>query len=178
MKIFYTSKNSCIGRISILWVNEPHLMVKRLIMPIEHDEIDRRQLVRRNDPVLGHLFSRIEKYLSGDRKKLPTGSLDWSICTDFQRRVLQREWLVPYGRVISYQDLAADVKDSSCCRAIGSALSRNPFPIIIPCHRTVRSDGSLGGFRGGLGLKRSLLEKEGIEFGKFGRIPKEYFWKP
>ena len=61
-------------------------------------------------------------------------------------------------------------------RAVGTALANNPFPIIIPCHRVVRADGSLGGFGGGLAMKKELLTKEGISLDRNRRVPAKYFW--
>jgi methylated-DNA-[protein]-cysteine S-methyltransferase len=61
-------------------------------------------------------------------------------------------------------------------RAVGTALARNPFPIIIPCHRTVRSNGDLGGFGGGLKMKRELLELEGVQFSTTGRVLTDRFY--
>jgi methylated-DNA-[protein]-cysteine S-methyltransferase len=64
----------------------------------------------------------------------------------------------------------------SAARAVGRALATNPFPIIIPCHRAVRSDGSLGGYQGGLAMKRALLEMEGVEFDARGRVATPGFY--
>jgi O-6-methylguanine DNA methyltransferase len=61
-------------------------------------------------------------------------------------------------------------------RAVGTALARNPFPLIIPCHRVVRSDGMLGGFGGGLKMKKALLEMEGVAFDRSGRVQKAHLW--
>lgn len=83
--------------------------------------------------------------------------------------------MVPVGKVVSYKDLALIVGVSP--RLIGRMLRENEKPIIIPCHRVVKSDGSLGGYSGfgGSAFKRKLLELEGVEFVK-GKIRKSYFW--
>jgi len=60
--------------------------------------------------------------------------------------------------------------------AVGTALAKNPFPIVIPCHRAVRSDGTLGGYQGGLEMKRALLEMEGVYFDTFDRVLTEAFF--
>ncbi len=101
--------------------------------------------------------------------------LDMDHLKPFQKAVLLREAEVPRGKVISYARLAAKAGFSRAARAAGSALAKNPFPLAIPCHRAVRSDGSLGGFGGGLEMKRALLEMEGVEFDKTGKVKKEYF---
>jgi methylated-DNA-[protein]-cysteine S-methyltransferase len=86
------------------------------------------------------------------------------------------ERTIPRGYVSSYSALAAHIGKPKAARAAGTALARNPFPIIIPCHRTVRTDGSLGGFGGGLPMKRALLEMEGVAFDGLGHVKKKFFW--
>ncbi len=95
---------------------------------------------------------------------------------DFQKKVLLLERQIPYGQVSTYGKLAHKLGHPGAARAVGTALARNPFPIIIPCHRTIRSDGSLGGFGGGLKLKRQLLELEGVRFDKKGRVVMDKVW--
>jgi methylated-DNA-[protein]-cysteine S-methyltransferase len=87
--------------------------------------------------------------------------LDLSRSTPFQRQVWRAILRIPYGRVRSYRWVADRVGGSQYARAVGHALRANPVPIIVPCHRIVTSDGSLGGFTGGLPVKRMLLQLEG-----------------
>lgn len=70
---------------------------------------------------------------------------------------------IPYGVVYSYGEVAEMLGDKRKARAVGQALRKNPFPIIIPCHRVIKGDRTLGGYTGGLRLKRWLLQNEGIE---------------
>lgn len=86
--------------------------------------------------------------------------LDITQATDFQRRVWQAGRLIPYGETRSYLWLAKKIGYPRAARAVGQALARNPLPIIIPCHRVIKEDGSLGGFSGGLKTKRLLLSLE------------------
>ena len=79
----------------------------------------------------------------------------------FTRAVLRITARIPYGEVRSYRWVARALGKPKAMRAVGNALARNPIPIIIPCHRVVRSDGSLGGYALGLGWKRRLLKLEG-----------------
>jgi methylated-DNA-[protein]-cysteine S-methyltransferase len=83
---------------------------------------------------------------------------------------LRAEHGIPRGSVSTYQLIAAHLGRPKGGRAVGNALANNPFPIIIPCHRAFRSDRSLGGYQGGLAMKRALLEKEGIGFDRTGRV--------
>ena len=104
--------------------------------------------------------AQIVDYLNGRRTdfSLP---VDLSAGTSFQRRVWRSIERVPYSRVRSYQWVATRVGGRQYARAVGMALGANPVPLIIPCHRIVAQDGSLGGFSCGLPLKRRLLDLEG-----------------
>jgi O-6-methylguanine DNA methyltransferase len=81
--------------------------------------------------------------------------------TSFQRRVLTATAAVPAGRLVSYGDIARRIGRPRGSRAVGQALGRNPVPIVIPCHRVVAAGGKIGGYTGGLGIKRALLRIEG-----------------
>jgi O-6-methylguanine DNA methyltransferase len=89
-------------------------------------------------------------------------NLDYSTSTAFDRMVYRTLYHVPYGTTITYKNLAKMCGSASYARAVARALARNPFPLAVPCHRVIRSDGGLGGFsaRGGVKLKRKLIEME------------------
>ena len=80
--------------------------------------------------------------------------------TEFDRKVWLTLKEVPYGETRTYRWLAERIGKPSACRAVGQALSRNPIPIIFPCHRIIKSDGSIGGYSSGIDIKRRLLEFE------------------
>jgi len=80
--------------------------------------------------------------------------------TDFTLKVLHELWALDYGEQISYRDLANRAGRPKAVRAVASVMARNRLPIILPCHRIVASNGSLGGYTGGLGMKRSLIQLE------------------
>ena len=84
--------------------------------------------------------------------------------TSFQRKVWLAVLAVPPGKVVSYADMARCIKKPKAVRAVGTALGANPVPVVIPCHRVIASDGRLGGFGGGLAVKRLLLKEEGTVF--------------
>jgi len=88
--------------------------------------------------------------------------LDLSGATDFQRQIYERLLEIPHGRVVSYGDLADELGEPGAARAVGQAVGANPLPVVIPCHRVVRSDRRLGGFSGGLKRKVALLRLEGV----------------
>lgn len=99
-------------------------------------------------------------YLDGKREVF-TVPVDLSRGTPFQRRVWRVLQRVPYGKLRSYQWIASRVGGRHYARAVGSAVGANPLPVIIPCHRIVAQDASLGGFSCGLPMKRKLLTLEG-----------------
>ncbi|MFO7734081.1 MAG: methylated-DNA--[protein]-cysteine S-methyltransferase [Candidatus Aminicenantes bacterium] len=121
------------------------------------------------------LARRIKAFLEGENIRFSLDTADLSSCPPFQRAVLRAEHGVPRGRVTTYGALAAHLGRPGASRAVGNALANNPFPIIVPCHRAVRSDGALGGFQGGLAMKRALLENEGVELDAANRVVRPRF---
>ncbi len=105
------------------------------------------------------LMERFKVYFSGHMTTL-LDKLDLSRATPFQREVWEITRLIPYGETRSYAWVAEQIKKPRAMRAVGQALGKNPLPIIVPCHRVVASDGKLGGFSGGLEMKRYLLSLE------------------
>lgn len=99
-------------------------------------------------------------YLAGNRETFDM-PIDYSHGTLFQRRVWRALQRIPYGKLRSYQWIATRVGGRHYARAVGSAVGANPLPIVIPCHRIVGQDASLGGFSGGLPMKKKLLTLEG-----------------
>ena len=90
------------------------------------------------------------------------GILDWSAVTPFQRKVLEETLQIPAGETRTYGWLAARAGSRKAARAVGQVMAKNPWPIIVPCHRVVASDASLHGYGGGLRMKQTLLSKEGL----------------
>ena len=115
---------------------------------------------RRAGEYLHEAHTQLMQFLRRRRRVLDV-PVDLSSGTPFQRQVWRAIVRIPYGRVRSYRWVADRVGGSHYARAVGSALGANPVPIIVPCHRVVTSQGSLGGFTGGLPVKRRLLELEG-----------------
>ena len=111
---------------------------------------------RRLDPIRREL----DEYFEGrrDHFDLP---LDWRLSSGFRRTVLERLVAdVAYGRTVSYLELATMVGNPKASRAVGTAMATNPIPIVVPCHRVLRTGGNLGGYGGGLPVKRALLALE------------------
>jgi methylated-DNA-[protein]-cysteine S-methyltransferase len=110
---------------------------------------------RRLDPVRREL----DRYFAGRLQDFDV-PLDWSLVGDFARRVLRRTARIPYGSVASYGNVALEIGTPRAARAVGNALGSNPIPVVVPCHRVVRSGGTIGGYGGGLQRKRWLLALE------------------
>ena len=126
-------------------------------------------LLSASPPIL-ELSKQIRCFMTGEVVDFDLRGINLNRCSEFQVRVLLAEYEIPRGWVSSYGKIARKLDLPGGARAVGSALARNPFPIIIPCHRAVRSDGLLGGYQGGLKMKRGLLESEGIEFSNDGKV--------
>jgi methylated-DNA-[protein]-cysteine S-methyltransferase len=158
------------GTLGLIWQETSHgPRVSRIYLP--NDLPPAFPYVRpASCPPIAELAARMEAYLAGQPVTLDLNLLSLEQCGEFQRRVLLAEYGIPRGSVSTYGRVAADLQAPRAARAVGTALGRNPFPIVIPCHRAVRSDGALGGYRGGLPMKRALLEMEGIEFGPDGKV--------
>jgi len=108
-----------------------------------------------------HVSKQLADYLHGTRTTFdlqiaPSG-------TTFQRRVWQGLTEIPYGEAISYGELARRIGMPGAARAVGQANGANPIPIVIPCHRVIAADGTIGGFSSGLGIKRQLLALERVQ---------------
>ncbi len=112
----------------------------------------------------------IQGFLEGERIEFALELADLTLCSEFQRLVLGAEHGIPRGRISTYRLIAAHLGKRNGARAVGNALATNPFPLIVPCHRAVRSDRLLGGYQGGPEMKRALLEQEGIPFDRTGRV--------
>jgi methylated-DNA-[protein]-cysteine S-methyltransferase len=110
---------------------------------------------RRCDAVL----SELDEYFAGRRRSFDV-AVDLSSLTPFQQRILGATARVPYGEVTTYRTVARKAGNELASRAAGAALGANPIPIVVPCHRVVATDGSLGGYAGGLPAKRRLLALE------------------
>ncbi len=120
--------------------------------------------------LIDDLAGRIAAFLDGADVRFTLAPVRLDLCPPFQRKVLLAEYGIPRGSVSTYQRIAAHLGVPRGVRAVGNALATNPFPIIIPCHRAIRSDGTLGGYQGGLAMKRALLEQEGLEINGRGRV--------
>ena len=163
--IEYTVFNSPIGNILIAAVKEG---VEKISFsnesPEELENNCQKHLgseVREGSEYTRNAKQQILKYLEGKSQ-----SLDFPVIhlnSPFRQKVLEAERNIPYGETRSYGEVAKMVNNPRASRAVGSANAENPLPLYFPCHRIISSNGSLGGFGGGLGVKQFLLDLEAPE---------------
>jgi methylated-DNA-[protein]-cysteine S-methyltransferase len=108
---------------------------------------------------LDPLRRQLEEYFAGSRRSFEF-PIDWRLVHGFGRDVLRVTAHIPYGKVSTYGDVAVQTGRPKASRAVGNALGANPMPIVIPCHRVVRTGGGLGGYTGGIHRKERLLQLE------------------
>lgn len=104
---------------------------------------------------------QLDEYFAGERAAFDL-PIDWSLVRGFARGVLRATARIPYGVISTYREIATEAGSPRAYRAAGNALGGNPVPIVVPCHRVLHADGSLGGYTGGLERKRFLLRLEGV----------------
>lgn len=149
--------------------------VRRIFLPREGVSAEERirEFFPAAVPFLGkgdNVEKQIRAFLAGDAVDFSIAELEFEGIGGFERRVLLADFAIPRGRVMTYGGLAGKAGAPGGARAAGNVMAGNPFPLVIPCHRVIRSDGSLGGFGGGLPMKRALLEMEGVAFDRKGRV--------
>jgi methylated-DNA-[protein]-cysteine S-methyltransferase len=160
-----------LGSVAILWsvyrgqpkiwrilLSKPQLSAKRIVQSLFSDSISS------SCAEVDAIAAQIVAFVAGNDIHFSLDIARLDLCSAFQRKVLRAEHGIPRGSVSTYQRIANHVGNAQAARAVGAALAHNPFPIIVPCHRAIRSDGTLGGFQGGIEMKRALLEMEGVVF--------------
>jgi methylated-DNA-[protein]-cysteine S-methyltransferase len=181
MFVHYIS--SPFGEVAVLWhVHEKQPKVYRVILSSSARPAVER--VRASFPAasndscreINDVSEKMESFLSGDDVEFSLEQVRMDLCSDFQEKVLRAEHAVPRGWVSTYRRLAAHTGKPNGARAAGRCLSNNPFPLIIPCHRIIRSDGTLGGYQGGVAMKRALLKMEGVSVWEDGTVAEGRFY--
>jgi len=129
---------------------------------LELQRFNRQVRMERDDGAFEDVLGQVVRHFRGERVEFRV-ELDPTLGTPFQREVWRALRSLPYGSTASYGWIARQVGRPKGPRAVGQAVGSNPWPIIVPCHRVLAGDGTLGGFGGGLALKRALLKLEGVE---------------
>ena len=138
-----------IGLVRVAYATEGHDAVLQALA----DGISPRVL--RLDARLDAAARQLDEYFDGRREQFDV-ALDWRLSAGFRSTVLHHLPEIPYGRTATYADVAAMAGRPRASRAVGSACAGNPLPVVVPCHRVVRSDGALGGYLGGVAARRRL----------------------
>jgi methylated-DNA-[protein]-cysteine S-methyltransferase len=164
LDVAYAEIDTPVGR--LLLASTPRGLV-RITFPVETRETVLEELAASVSPrvlespaKLDRARRELDRYFEGRLQDFDL-PLDWQLTHGFYRKVLRATARIPYGQTRSYTEVAKRAGSPRAVRAAGSALGSNPLPIIVPCHRVLRSGGALGGYGGGLETKRALLELEG-----------------
>lgn len=163
--MYYYMFPTAFGYAAILFEKEPFL-VKRVLLPHSKKSLIKKQILGTGPATAArareahNLCQDIQAYFNGSPLEPPWRLLDLSSLTPLQRLALEAVSAVPRGSTQTYGQIAEQIGRPRACRFVGSTLARNPFPVIIPCHRIVRANGSPGGFSGGTELKRRMLALE------------------
>ncbi|WP_297981628.1 methylated-DNA--[protein]-cysteine S-methyltransferase [uncultured Methanobrevibacter sp.] len=171
----YTIEKSKIGEITIIWRDEGKFIIEEILLSLPNKSSKERakekyereeELKIKKSKQLKKFLKELNKYFDGKPYKFSLDYLNLDKLSEFDREVLKAEFETPKGTVNTYKQLAERVNTPKAARPVGNALKKNPYPIIIPCHRTIKSDGNLGGYAGmkeGHKYKGILLELEGLE---------------
>lgn len=164
----FTLFDTPLGRCAIVWSERG---LAGVLLPARDEAATRRQLLRRFPEAseaappasVAQALMLIVKLLSGEKADLSAIPLDLDRVNDFERKVYAVARQIPPGATLTYGDIAARLGDKMLARDVGQAMGRNPFPIVVPCHRVVAANGKLGGFSapGGASTKRRMLAIEG-----------------
>jgi methylated-DNA-[protein]-cysteine S-methyltransferase len=141
--------------------------ILRIILPAENVEKALEDLARKvsgrilgvSTPAITTTRRELDEYFDGRRRTFDV-PLDWTLTKAFRREVLHATTLIPYGETSSYRKVATAAGRPKAVRAAGSAVANNPLPILVPCHRVLRTDGGIGQYLGGVAAKTQLLTLE------------------
>jgi len=180
--LYFLTRSSPFGPVALIWsvykgkpkifralISTPNVSAKRRVVTLFPDS--QNAACSEIDAVADD----IETFLSGEDMQFSLEIVRMDLCTEFQQEVLRAEHGIPRGAVSTYQRIARHVGKSRGARAVGNALAINPFPLIIPCHRAIRTDLTIGGYQGGTKMKRTLLQMESIDFDKTGHVTAKNF---
>ncbi len=129
-----------------------------------------KQIKLASSSLITSLGEKMQQFFKGEKVEFDLELVDFNRCLEVQKRVLLAEYGIPRGYISTYKRIATHIGIINGARVVGNALARNPFPIVIPCHRAIKTNGELGGYQGGIKMKRKLLEMEGIEISEKGKV--------
>jgi methylated-DNA-[protein]-cysteine S-methyltransferase len=165
LDVAYASVDSPLGPLVV--ASTPHGLVRVAYTDAVSQDAVLEDLAARVSPRVLEVPARVDEarreldeYFAGRRKEFDL-PIDWSILRGFTRKVLRETARIDFGDLRSYADVASAAGSPRAVRAAGNALGANPMPVVVPCHRVVRTGGALGGYTGGVERKEFLLRLEG-----------------
>jgi methylated-DNA-[protein]-cysteine S-methyltransferase len=182
--VYYRLIASILGDVGVVWLfesGEPLIVCVQL----PRKDLPTAEILKESYPGiteemhkdLEEICAYLGAFLEGRNVDFPMKYVKTDQCRAFQMRVLLETTRIPRGSVTAYGDLAKRISAPGAARAVGSALAKNPLPLIIPCHRVVKSDGYVGQFGGGTELKKALLRLEGVRIDERGRMTPSSFYR-
>lgn len=163
--VAYDSVDSPIGKLLVATTGAG---LVRIGFHSETEDLVLEELARRISPrvvkapaKVAGIARELDEYFDGRRREFET-PLDWSLVGPYARKVLRATAAIPFGEVSTYREVARKAGNPAASRAAGNALGSNPIPVVVPCHRVLRTNGTLGGYGGGLDVKELLLRLEGV----------------
>jgi methylated-DNA-[protein]-cysteine S-methyltransferase len=173
----YYLVSSHFGELGLVWQETVSgSQIQQVFIPSLNDSVEMKitgmypEAQPDSTPLLQSIADQMRNFLAGENIRFDLNWINLKQCSSFQTRVLLAECEIPRGWVSTYGRIAARLGILGGARAVGNALARNPFPIIIPCHRVVRANGDLGGYQGGTEMKLTLLRNEGVELESSNRV--------
>ncbi|HPJ97297.1 MAG TPA: methylated-DNA--[protein]-cysteine S-methyltransferase [Syntrophales bacterium] len=175
---FYHIIASRYGEIGLMWKSfNGKAMVEEILLPREGKAM--RMVIEESRPAskgvtgqsVPEVAAKIAAYLQGKPVFFSLNDLGrQNLTPGFRQDVLLRTLSIPLGMIDTYGGLATKTGHPKAARAVGTVMAQNPFPLVIPCHRVIRSDGKTGCYGGGAEMKRQLLAMEGVTFDRTGRV--------
>lgn len=175
--IYYQLVDMSLGLVGVVWGNKEAPALVRVVLP--EDGKSTESLIRQAFPAaasrshvrIDEVCHNLREYDRGREVDFSFPEQETERWGEFYRRVWRETARIPKGKVKTYGQLAVEIAARGAARAVGTALGKNPFPLIIPCHRVIRVNGELGGFSGGgITVKKRLLEREGVLIDHRGRV--------
>lgn len=177
VRAFSTSVPTRFGTILVVWQGEETPILSRIYLPRDgsalfsqaHADFPKLEQWNDSQPFPDLISTAIEALKAAAESKPVQSPLELLMpglerLNNFSKTILLLEASIPFGHVSTYLELAKASGKHSAFRAVANVLSHNPFPLLIPCHRVISSNGFLAGYQGGLEMKRFLLEREGVPF--------------
>ncbi|MBN1548094.1 MAG: MGMT family protein [Syntrophaceae bacterium] len=176
--------NTDYGEVGFVWSEQKkRILVKQILLP--RDGVEMYDLIAQAWPdyksvqgkTIPDIVYKIEAFLKGERISFKLEDLGHiGMARSFKRDILTQTLNILPGMVETYGGLASKAGYAGAARAVGTVMANNKFPLVIPCHRVIRSNGHIGLFGGGQDMKRRLLVMEGVTFDKAGRVASRYFY--